>query len=240
MIEPAPHDESLLALRQELLAELGPVFFEAFAAHAWGRILVEIIHHGDDLLVSSIDVDDVIGPERDIERAMGSADVQSALPALARAVATLVVTHEIELDAVGGGTFLRFGEPEEGFGFLPGLVRAPSAGFEKRRDALPRATSVSGEEALRGSVPFGTFAPSSVTFTHAWANPTAPSDAAKRARRACDDFPDRSLWEISTPQFATDLPTAWALTRIVAESVGGVAVRHETDEGTLFGILPTS
>lgn len=231
-----PKDETLVALRGEILDALAPVMFEVFAAHAWGRILVATTRRSDALVVASIDVDDVLGPDGDIESAMGSPEVLGSLEGLARAIDTLVSTHDLDVDVVGGGTLLRRGPPEAGFGFLPGLVRAPSAGFERRRDALGAAETRSGENALRGAIPFGTFAKESVTFTHAWANPSTPSEGVKAARRVCDEFPDRSLWEIATPQFATDLETGWALTRVVAQAVGGTPVRHDTDEGTIFGI----
>ncbi|MCC6646330.1 MAG: hypothetical protein IT374_12260 [Polyangiaceae bacterium] len=249
--------------RREVLTELAPVLREALASHAWGRLLVHTARRDDgSLRVSDLEVDDVIGPEADIERAMGAPDTPSLLPVLATAVEALASTWSVDVDDVGGGTFVR--DDEGAFHHLPGLVRAPSAAVDLRAAAALAWASSSfaglglGEDATLVEVDperavavwqsgdarrelrcvvLGTFARASWTLVWAHANPSLPEAARARCHEALDAFTDRAVWEVSTPQLATDERTAWTLAALVAEDarLAPVAVRQE--QGTLFLLL---
>ena len=56
------------------------------------------------------------------------------LPVLAKAVEALCALDELELENLRGGTFVRM--PNERFGWLAGLVKAPSARLDGERDEL--------------------------------------------------------------------------------------------------------
>jgi hypothetical protein len=152
-----------------------------------------------------------------------------------------------------------------GFGFLPGLVHAPSDGFERlaeervprvlaRQDALHRrgvaerfdldliAGQITFEREGGGTITarallLGTFAQAACTWVWAWANPSLPPAVTVPARELCDAFPRRDLWEISTPQFASDPGTAWALSAIFAEEAGAEAIYRAPHPGGLVFLL---
>jgi len=52
-------------------------------------------------------------------------------------------------------------------------------------------------------------------------NPSLSPEARKRCKALLDSLPDRAPWEITTPGFPTDEPTAWALGAWVAH-LGGL------------------
>src|SRR5260370_547766 len=64
--------------------------------------------------------------------------------------------------------------------------------------------------AARATV-LGTFSRAPRTWAWAWSNPSL-ADSGRRACAALTDaLGERALWEITTPTFATDEPTAWSL-----------------------------
>ncbi|HEU4534017.1 MAG TPA: hypothetical protein VFS00_07865, partial [Polyangiaceae bacterium] len=122
-------------LGAEILEELTTLLHERLAADAWGRLLVTLRPAGEagGYRVASVDVDDIVGEESALERAFAPRpELDEVLIALAAATEALSALAGVDLGQTEGGTFLR--RPEGGFAWLPGLVRAPSAAFEARRD----------------------------------------------------------------------------------------------------------
>jgi hypothetical protein len=254
-------------MRDEILRDLAPLLFENLAAGEWGRVLVHVGRRADGTLrVTDLDVEDVFGDDGAIDAAMaGSA--RTMLPVLARAVDALTSTFDLDVDALLGGTFVR--RDDDGFAFLPGLVRAPSEAFERLREgAMSRAGERLGRLSggLGGNVRhrfdldvdlgqirlfegdvlrfsgqatlLGSFADVARTWVWAWANPSASQAVQQRAQALCDASPHRSMWELTTPQFASDEATAWALAAIVADADdGAILLRAPRDEGALFVML---
>jgi hypothetical protein len=84
----------------------------------------------------------------------------------------------------------------------------------------------------------GTFAPASRTWGWGATNPHAPDAVRRAAARLVDDVVDRDMWELSTPVFATDETTAWALAAFVCDRAGGDGVYVRGDaEGLVFLLL---
>jgi hypothetical protein len=125
-------------MRREILAEIGGVLREHLEAQQWGRALVEVFHAaGAEPMVAGIEVEDIVGDESRIDAVFGSDNVRPLLPVLAKATEALCGLAGVELDDVSGGTFLRLSSGD--FEWLPGLVHAPSAAFERGRDEAMRA-----------------------------------------------------------------------------------------------------
>lgn len=88
------------------------------------------------------------------------------------------------------------------------------------------------------AVLLGSFSDLTRTWAWAWGNPSLPPALQEPSRGLCDRVTRRDLWEISTPQFSTDLGTAQALALLLsveAEAGGVHAVRQE--HRTLFLLL---
>src|ERR1019366_6677668 len=112
------------AMRREILDDVGAILREELAAGEWGRVLVEVVRGPDGApVVSGIDVDELFGDEARVDETFGGEGVRGVLPVLAKAVEALCALDELDLDDVRGGTFVRM--PDERFGWLPSLVRAP-------------------------------------------------------------------------------------------------------------------
>lgn len=91
-----------------------------------------------------------------------------------------------------------------------------------------------GAAVARGShALLGSFSRPHRSWVWAASNPTVPAHARRRCREALDAMPARSAWEISTPGFASDEATAWALAGWVARQQGWDAVRVEVEDGFL-------
>ena len=122
-------------MREEILRELEPLLYENLAAAEWGRALVRVQRApvGDRVRVVGIDIEDLVGDEGKVDAALAGRDARALLPLLADATVALAATCGVEVDDIEGGTILR--RPGGGFAWLPGLVHAPSAGFERLRDA---------------------------------------------------------------------------------------------------------
>ena len=122
-------------LRREILDELGAILREDLAADEWGRLLVEVVPGpGGAPAVAGIDVDELFGDEARVDAVFDGDGVKAVLPVLAKAVEALCAIEGLQLEEVRGGTFVRL--PQERFGWLPGLVRAPSARLDDERDDL--------------------------------------------------------------------------------------------------------
>lgn len=257
------HEQS----RREILAELAPLIDEHLAGSEWGRALVRVIPAPDGIShrVADIDLHDLFGDEPRVERALGSPSARAMLPVLATACEALCATFGVDVDDVEGGTFIHLAGG--GLGFLPGLVRAPSESFERLRDEKMRAV-VAKQEGLHhrgvgerfevdmaaGRIAFfgvddkvtvrakaallGSFSKAARTWVWAWANPSLDKAAQDEARALCDGIPQRDMWEISSPQFATDEGTAWSLCAIVCEQAGAAGLyRAPHPGGWLFLLL---
>ena len=83
-----------------------------------------------------MDVEELFGDETRVDAAFGGDRARAVLPVLAKAVEALCALDELDLEDVRGGTFVRM--PGERFGWLPALVRAPSARLDGERDDLGR------------------------------------------------------------------------------------------------------
>ncbi len=92
--------------------------------------------------------------------------------------------------------------------------------------------------ATAGATLLGTFAQGPRTWAWAWSHPEL-ADATKRASAELTDaIETRSLWEISTPVFATDESTAWAIAALVCDRAKGEGVQRLAQAaGALFAVL---
>jgi len=252
------------AMRREILDEVGALLREHFAADAWGRILVEVVAgRAGESVVAGVDVEEIVGDEARVDEVFGGDAARALMPALARATEALCACEGVELGDVGGGTFVRL---EKGFAWLPGLVRAPSLRLDRERDALVarlksnneklharfkargvtldveaeelRWTSDSGTVGTARATLIGTFAHGTRTWAWASHNPSLSERARRAAAELTDALAERDLWEISTPAFATDEATAWALAALVCDRASADGVqRIARDEGALLVLV---
>lgn len=262
-MEPAERAES----RAGILEELRGLFAAAFAWDTWGRLLVhvDVVEDGRPVVID-VAVEDIVGDERRLAAAFEGPEVRAALPAVARAVEALVALDELDLDALGGGTFVRTEGGE--VAFLSGLVRSPSAVFDRARDevvARGRARDAAlaerfalgadgrlvpspggrarvvrdGRDVAAGeAVVLGTFSRPRRSFVWAAANPSLPEAERKACSALLDAMPQREAWEIGTFGFATDEATAAALCAWVCDTLGGEGlVRLEGDGGPIFVLV---
>lgn len=251
-------------LRAEILDDLTPLLHETLAGDAWGRVLVEVGREsGGEPQVVGIDVEEIFGDEARVDAVFGGQEARALLPVLAKATEALCALEGVELENVRGGTFVRFGD---GFAWLPGLVRTPSRRFDQERDALVERLREKNErlrarfEADRveldleglaiqwfagthlvgaaGATLLGTFAGQSRTWAWAWSNPSAGEVVRRASAALTDALEDRDLWEIATPAFATDEPTAWALAALLCDRTNADGVqRVARDDGALLVLV---
>jgi hypothetical protein len=250
-------------LRREIVDDMDPILRDDLGADAWGRLLVEVVRDGaGEPVVAGIDVEEIADEPR-VDATFGSNEARALLPALAKATEALCALEGVDLEDVRGGTFLRFGE---GFAWLPGLVRAPSLRLDRERDALVarlreknerlrarfdadrveldvdglglRWMSRAGPVGSARATLLGTFSVAPRTWAWAWSNPTAPEPVRRASAALTDGLEERDLWEIATPVFATDEPTAWALAALVCDRTQADGVqRIADDDGALFFLL---
>lgn len=233
--------------RAELLSEIETVFQQALAFGAWGRLLVEVRPDAAGALrVADVVVEEIIGSEADIDacfQRQEAGEIMQGLPVVIEALTSFAPGADLE--QLGGGTFVRF-ESADGIRleFLPGLVRAPSEGFDHARDDVMRRArerdvaerfdigNASVETDMEGGslrvvrdgsvvaegeqIVLGSFSRAPRSWVWASHNPSLASAARERSAALLDAMPDRSSWEISTPGLVTDEPTAWALAWWVA------------------------
>jgi uncharacterized protein DUF6882 len=251
-------------LRREIIGSITPLLRADFVADAWGRLLVEVVRSpGGEPAVAGIDVDEIVGDESRVDEVFGGGAVRTLLPALAKATEALCGLEGVELDEVRGGTFVRLGE---GFAWLPGLVRAPSQRLDRERDLLVAQLREKNERlrarfdadrvefdvetlTVRWSARarplgtaratlLGTFAYGPRAWGWAWSNPSAAEPVRKACAAITDALGERDLWEIATPTFPTDEPTAWAIAALVCDRTNADGVqRMARDGGALFVLL---
>jgi hypothetical protein len=255
-------------VRREILDDVGALLDEHLAGGEWGRLLVEVVRGPDgEPAVAGIDVEEIVGDEARVDAAFGSQGVRTILPVLAKAAEALCGLDDVELENVGGGTFVR--RPGGGFAWLPALVRTPSAPFDRERDelvaklrrrndrlGLPFEAPVHGKlevDLARGVVVLdgaggkrlraratllGTFAPASRTWGWGSSNPHLPEGVRRASSALIDGILDRSMWELSTPVFANDEASCWALAALVCDRTGGEAVCcGQEPDGSVFLLL---
>ncbi len=234
----------------DLISELRTLLIEHFAATEWGRLLVHVKETPQGFLVSSIDVEEIVGDESLVERVFQASGFTDALVPLGKLVEAFSALSDADLEITEGGTFVRK-EEDETFAFLPGLVRAPSPSFDRARDeveqwrfealsTLRAKHNFTGYETMRvdleqGNVEFrsknelvlrlpsvlvGTFSREPRTFAWGGKNPSLPGVARSESAKLVDELLDRTVWELSTPYFATDRDTARALSAYVAKLSG--------------------
>jgi len=256
-----------VALRREILDEIGAMLRDELAADSWGRVLVRVVRGPDgEPVVAGIDVEEVLCDDAEIDEVFGSERARALAPVLAKAVEALCGLDGLELDEVGGGTFVRLAAG--GFAWLPALVRAPSAALDaEREELLSRLWSKNehlearfgfpgqgrAEVELRGerlsftvdsraaaaarATLLGTFAPRSRTWGWGGSHPHVPAEVRQASAALVDAVLERGAWELSTPVFATDEATAWVLAAWVADRVGADGVLCSREAGGLAFFL---
>jgi hypothetical protein len=261
-------DAEVRAMRREILDDLGALLRERFAADEWGRALVEVVR-GDDgePLVAGIDVEDIVGDEARVDAAFADEAARPLLPVLAKATEALCGLASVELEDVGGGTFLR--QAEGHFEWLPGLVHAPSAAFERAWDDVVAKLDVQGRAlqerfglsqheryevdvdherivfTLAGSARvvaratlIGTYSLASRMWGWGGYNKSISEGARQASAALVDGILERDMWELSTPAFAVDDATASAIAALVCDRVGGEGVyRSRANGGVVFLLL---
>jgi hypothetical protein len=256
-------DEESESLRREIVDDIGALLREQLAADAWGRVLVEVVRDlTGEPIVAGMEVEEIVGDEARVDEVFDGPEARALLPAIAKATEALAAIDDVALEDVHGGTFVRL---EQGFAWLPGLVHAPSPRLDRERDALV-ARLREKNEALRARIAsdrveldveaatlrwltgdrvvgearatlLGTFAQAPRTWGWAWSNPTV-SEVARRASSALTDaIPERDIWEITTPVFATDEPTAWAIAALVCDRAAGDGVQRIAQQGGALFVL---
>jgi hypothetical protein len=251
-------DDEKSRLRGEILAEVGTLLREHLAADEWGRVLVEVVRdeHGEPV-AAGIDVEDIVGDEARVDEVFGGDAMRPALPVLAKATEALCGLEGVELDDVRGGTFLR--QQAGGFVWLPGLVHMPSASLDvqwddlvaKLKAALSRHdledvdveqqtvvfSSGGRPRVVARATLIGTYSRRSRAFAWGGYSKNLPEPARLASAALADALPDRDMWEISTPVFAADEPTAWVLAALVCERLGGAGVHASRREEGLVLLL---
>ncbi len=267
----APHAASEEA--RAILDELLGMFRAAFAWGAWGRLLVSLSPNAaGELVVDDVLVEEIVGDDEALDRAFGSDDARACLPALASAVVALAMAEGVDADRVVGGTFVMTHEGNLAFlpglvrapspaldarrADLVARLRAKNDDLAERygigRGASIGADMVEGSvEVGRAGVPvavgrqvvIGSFASRERAWVWGAHNPSLEPAARARCARLLDALGDRSMWEISTPGFATDEATTWLYAALLAEEHGfeGVARVAAGSEGyVLLGLSDLS
>jgi len=139
--------------RRGILDEILGLFRAAYAWETWGRLLVHVAVGEDGrAVVVDVVVEDIVGDEARLERAFEGSEVRGSLAAVARAAEALVALEDLEIEAMGGGTFIRTRDGD--LAFLPGLVRSPSVVFDRARDGVVARVRAKNE-ALREAFGIG-------------------------------------------------------------------------------------
>lgn len=216
------------------------------AGDAWSRLLVTTLRTDDgELAVGDVDVEGIVDDDA-VDRAFQSAGARDAMLALRAACEALAVLAGLDVDDVGGGTFFRAAggalEHLPGLVRTPSAAfdaerEAALAWVSARNEALRARASMHDPRVVYGldleagtvrfaregepgltlpAAPLATFEPHRATLAWLGQNPHAPPAAKARAARLVDALLDRSVWEISTPLFQTDEPSAFALAAFVA------------------------
>jgi hypothetical protein len=219
-------------------------------------------------VVAGVDVEEIVGDEKRVDAVFGSPSMREVLPILAKASEALCALEGVDLDEVRGGTFVRRREggfvwlpalvhtpsgtfdaqrdsavsalrkKNEALGLAYGQ---PSSGKVDADLARQVATmEVPGRSPLRAKATLiGTFVPAARTWGWGSSNPHLPREVRAASAAIVDGIPDYgAMWELSTPVFATDEETAWAIAALVCERAGGAGVCCGREpEGSVFLLL---
>jgi hypothetical protein len=219
-------------------------------------------------VVAGVDVEEIVGDEARVDAAFGSDEIRQLLPVLAKASQALCGLEGVDLEAVRGGTFVRRRDdgfawlpalvhtPSGAFDSARDAVVAKLRASNGAR-GLPFGSPVSGSfevdlvrevvtlETAGGALLraratlLGTFAPATRTWGWGFSNPHLPERVRRASAATVDPIPDHgTMWELSTPVFATDQATAWAIAALVCDRTGADAVCCGPDpEGSVFLLL---
>jgi hypothetical protein len=221
-------------------------------------------------VVAGIDVEELVGDEAKVDEVFGGTQARAVLPILAKAVEALCAIDEVDLDEVRGGTFIRMGDGDGFAWLpalvrapsarldrerddLVAKLRASNEALYARfgRPDGDRLGIDLGAGVVSWTQPsrpplraratlLGTFAPTARTWGWGSSNPHAPDAVRRASATLVDGVLERDLWELSTPVFATDEPTAWAIAAFVCDRVKGDAVLCAPDnEGLVFVLVKT-
>ncbi len=219
-------------------------------------------------LVANIDVEEIVGDEARVDAVFGGDGMRAVLPVLAKAAEALCGLDELDLADVRGGTFVRLGDEgfawlpalvhTPSVRFDRERDDAVVAGLRAKNDRLAERFGIVREAAhesdlARGTIAFalpgrprvqaratllGTFAPATRTWGWGGSNPHAPDPVRRASAELADAIMDRDMWELSTPVFATDESTAWALAALVCDRLSGDGVFCGPEpEGLVFLLL---
>jgi hypothetical protein len=260
-------DSEAQRMRREILGDVGAILTDHFAAREWGRVLVEVVWGADGSpAVANIDVEEIVGDEGRVDAVFASPDVRALLPALARAAEALCGLDGVSLEDVSGGTFVRRPGGEfawlSGLVHTPsarfdrerddlvaklrarnaeltecfGSLGAPGTAIDLARGTITFAHPGRPPETAPASL-VGTFAPATRTWGWGGSNPHVPEVVRRASARIADSIPERDMWEISTPSFATDEATAWAIAALVCDRAGGRGVYCAREPDGLVFVL---
>lgn len=254
-------------LRRQILDDVGGILGAELAAEAWGRVLVQVERrHDGEPVVAGVDVEDIVGDEAAVDAAFAPEHVEPLLPVLAKATEALCGLEGVALEDVRGGTFLRRAEGgfawlpglvhlpsaalERAWDQVAGALRTKQATLEERfaiRTHDRYDVDLERQDIVfsRGGVPrvraratlVGTFSLAGRTW--AWGGSNENLSPAIRASSSAlvDGIVERDLWELSTPVFALDEPTAWALCAFVCDRTGGEGLWCYENRGGLVFVL---
>jgi hypothetical protein len=251
--------------RREILADMGPILRDDLVADAWGRVLVEVARApGGEPVVVGMDVEEIADDEARVDAAFNATITRALLPTLAKATEALCELEGVDLDDVRGGTFVHFGNEfawlpglvrtpsrrldRERDTLVVSMNAKNEALASRFRDAdrvefdveagiLRWLRSFGNRQSIgtANATAIGTFARASRTWAWAWSNPSLAEVAREASAALVDALTDRDLWEITTPTFATDEPTAWVLAALVCDRAQAHGVqRIARDDGALF------
>jgi hypothetical protein len=158
-------------------------------------------------------------------------------------LAALVHAPSLRLDRERDGLVARLRSKNDSLGERFGFPGGGRVAVDLNAQALDFVATAGGGASpppkLRARATLiGTFAPASRTWGWGASNPHAPEAVRRESARLIDDVVDRDMWELSTPVFATDEGTAWAIAAFVCDRAGGdgVLCRPE-NEGLVFILL---
>jgi hypothetical protein len=118
-------------------------------------------------------------------------------------------------------------------------ARFPSDGIELDVETRTLRWSYAGKiTATAQATLLGTFARAPRTWAWAWSHPGLPDEMKRASSALTDAIQTRTIWEISTPVFATDEPTAWAIAALVCDRAKGDGVqRLAQEDGAVFVLV---
>jgi hypothetical protein len=261
-------DAEKARMRREILDDVGTLLREQLAADEWGRALVEVVRdEAGEPAVANIEVEEIVGDEARVDAVFADESARPLLRVLAKATEALCEIEGVRLEDVSGGTFLRQrgggmawlpGLVHLPSGGLEAQWDEVVARLEARNEALEERFAIGHHDRYdvdveketivfsSGGKPrvvaratlVATFARASRTFAWGGGNRNVPDRVRAASAALVDGILERDMWELSTPIFATDEGTAWALAALVCDRASGDGVyRSPYDGGVVFLLL---